>query len=215
MFELDRVIFIPASHPPHKSGADITSFDQRIQMVRLAIQDNAFFDVSDLENRRPGKSYSIDTVASFRRRISGKGELFFLVGQDAFLDIQTWKNWERLLSMCHFVVMTRPGYGNREPAEILPAPLAGVYRYDAQEEAFRGSTGHAVFFRGVTFLDISSSDIRQRAAQGRSFRYLVPDKVSAYIHQSGLYRACGTKTFMQQERHHIRRSGPGSSGTAR
>ncbi len=185
MLRLDRICFMPAARPPLKQSADMVSFEDRFRMVELAIAGNDAFEASDLENRRPGLSYTIDTV---RELLQEKGpNLYNIIGQDAFADIRKWKHWDILLASCHFVVMTRPGYnaGALEPA--LPSGFAGRYRYDASEDAFLGPEGKAILFRDVTFLDISSTDIRNRLRNGQSVRYLLPDAVRTYIAEAKLY----------------------------
>jgi nicotinate-nucleotide adenylyltransferase len=189
IFELNRIIFVPASRPPHKIEADITSFYHREQMVRLAIEGNPSFSFADVENQREGKSYSVRTIEYFLDKYLKQLELYFIVGQDAFHAIQTWKEWEKLLILCNFVVMTRPGYENRGLQGILPDDFAARFGYDAERKGWTGPTGHSIFFREVTFLDISSSNIRKRAREGLSISYLVPDQVRRYIVKNQLYKA--------------------------
>lgn len=188
LFRLDRVIFIPASRPPHKPDRDITAFYLRGQMVKLAIEDNPAFFFSDEENRREGKSYSVETVESVLGCQDKNLELYFIVGQDAFHAVRTWKEWERLFGLCHFVVMTRPGYENRRLDSILTPDFAVRFRYEPDSDGFRGPTGHFIYFRAVTFLDIASSGIRRRVGEGRSIAYLTPDSVRRYIINEGLYQ---------------------------
>ena len=116
-----------------------------------------------------------------------KLELYFILGQDAFHAIRTWKDWERLLLMCHFAVMTRPGYMHRGLEEILTPEFASRFAYDEGVRGFRGPTGHLICFREVTFLDIASSNIRKRAKEGKDIRYLVTDEVRRYIVKNSLY----------------------------
>ncbi|HQA82003.1 MAG TPA: nicotinate-nucleotide adenylyltransferase [Syntrophales bacterium] len=187
LFGLDRVVFIPASVPPHKSDVGITAFSHRERMVRLAIEGNPYFFFSGVENEREGKSYSVETIAHFQNKY-GKGlEIYFIVGQDAFQAIKTWKEWERLLKMCHFVVMTRPGYEKKDLQAILPPSFADNFSYRKEDQGFHGPAGYAVYFREVTFLDISSSRIRHLAGQGRSVSYLVPGAVNRYLLEQRLY----------------------------
>ena len=188
LLHLDRVVFIPAALPPHKTARVITPFEHRSQMVRLAIAGNDQFSFSDVENLRPGKSYSIDTVRYFLDSRDKSLELFFITGQDAFDAITTWREWEKLLSLCHFAVMTRPGYDNKGLTHILPAELAARFVYDEQNEIYKDPQGCSVYFRKTTFLDISSSDIRERIQEGQSIRYLMPDNVIRYIASTGLYK---------------------------
>jgi nicotinate-nucleotide adenylyltransferase len=187
-FNLNRIILTPASKPPHKIEADITTFYHREQMVRLAIEGNPSFSFSDVENQQKDKSYSVHTIEYFLEKYLKQLELYFIVGQDAFHAIQTWREWEKLLLLCNFVVMTRPGYENKGLKGILPSRFASQFLYDADQKGFRGPTGHTLFFREVTFLDISSSNIRQRIKEGKSITYLVPDAVRHYISKNNLYK---------------------------
>ena len=157
-------------------------------MIRLAVAGNPHFECCVLEQTRPGKSFSVETVTSFREVYPGDLDLYFIVGQDAFQAIQTWKDWERLLGLCHFIVMTRPGYEQKDLRGILPASLSESYLYDGSQCGFRGISGHVIYFREVTLLDISSSLIRNRAARGFSITYLIPASVERYILDQTLYR---------------------------
>jgi len=188
IFDLNRIIFVPASKPPHKIHGDITSFHHREQMITLAIEGNPVFSFSDVEKRRENTSYSVETVEYILKKYMENLELYFILGQDAFHAIQTWKEWEKLLLLCNFVVMTRPGYENKGLKGILPASFASGFTYDDHKKGFRGPTGHVIFFREVTFLDISSSDIRQRVKQGKSIKFLVPESIRHYIAKNSLYK---------------------------
>jgi nicotinate-nucleotide adenylyltransferase len=188
LLNLDRVIFIPAANPPHKTGRVITPFEHRLQMVKLAIAGNNSFSVSDVESSRQGKSYSIDTVRYFLDSRDKNLELYFITGQDAFDAITTWREWETLLGLCHFAVMTRPGYKNGRLENILPRELASTYVYAEGRDGFIHPGGKGVFFRKTTFLDISASDIRDSVQQGQSIQYLTPDAVIHYVGANNLYQ---------------------------
>jgi len=189
LFDLNRIIFVPASRPPHKINAAITPFYHREQMIRLAIEGNPTFSFSDVENRRTGTSYSVETVEYLLDKYRLENlELYFILGQDAFHAIRTWKDWERLLLLCHFTVMTRPGYVNQGLEAILSPEFASRFTYDEGLKGYRGPTGQAIYFREVTFLDIASSNIRKRAREGKTINYLVTDAVRHYIVKNGLYR---------------------------
>ena len=200
LFDLNRIIFVPAARPPHKSNDTITSFCHREQMIRLAIEGNPAFTFSDVENRREKISYSVETVQHLldQHRLENI-ELYFIIGQDAFHAIRTWKEWERLLLMCHFAVMTRPGYMRRELEEILTPEFASRFTYDEDVRGFRGPTGHMIFFREVTFLDIASSNIRERAKEGKDIHYLVTDEVRRYIADNGLYRNDDSRSLRDRQ----------------
>jgi nicotinate-nucleotide adenylyltransferase len=188
IFDLNRVIFVPSSRPPHKLEAAITSFYHREQMIRLAIDGNVSFSFSDVENLRAGKSYSVETVEYILNKYMEDLELYFIVGQDAFHAVTTWKSWEKLLLLCNFAVMTRPGYENKGLDKILPKDFAARFTYDKESDSYKGPSGHIIYFRSVTFLDISSSRIREKVKAGQSVRYLMPDPVRHYIAKNSLYK---------------------------
>jgi nicotinate-nucleotide adenylyltransferase len=187
-FRLDRIVFIPSATPPLKHGPGITAYEHRERMVRFAVEGNPAFAFSDIENRREGRSYTVDTIGYFRETFGKELEIFFIMGQDAFDDIQRWKSWKRLLSLCHFVIMTRPGWHKGTLRRALPPGEAARFRYDRKARAYRGPRGNHLFFTCVTPLDIESSNIRQRVTSGRSIRYLVPEAVREYIERQGLYK---------------------------
>ncbi|MCK9273668.1 MAG: nicotinate-nucleotide adenylyltransferase [Syntrophales bacterium] len=187
MFGLKQVVFIPALHQPLKAGQTILPFHHRENMINCAITDNQFFSISDLENRRNGYSYSIDTVNYFKNRGMSGDMYYFILGEDAFKDITQWKQWEMLLTSCSFIIMSRPGYTIEKLIDILPSDFASTFTYEHEQEGYKGIGNNYIYFRQLTQLDISSTDIRQRLAQGLSIRYLVPDTVSNYIHANKLY----------------------------
>jgi len=188
IFHLNRIIFMPSSRPPHKLEAEITSFYHREQMIRKAIEGNVNFSFSDVENLRTGKSYSVETVEYILNKYMENLELFFIVGQDAFQAITTWKEWEKLLLLCNFAVMTRPGYEIQTLSKILPEGFAAQFAYEKEIDGYKGPTGHVIYFRHTTFLDISSSRMRQMVKEGKSLRYLTPDNVRQYIIKNSLYQ---------------------------
>jgi nicotinate-nucleotide adenylyltransferase len=192
IFGLNRIVFVPASRPPHKLDGTITPFHHREQMIKLAIEDNPAFSFSDAEHRREGASYSVETVESIidTYRLENL-ELYFILGQDAFHAIRTWKDWERLILLCNFAVMTRPGYTNQGLETILTPQFASRFIYDKDKLGFRGPTGYMLYFREVTFLDISSSNIRKRAGEGKAVNYLVSDTVRHYLIKNSLYKQRG------------------------
>ena len=160
---LDRVLFIPAGLRPHKMRHDVIDGRHRLAMARLAIRGHAAFEASDLELHRPGPSYTVDTLEALRRRWGRRAQFFFLSGADTLQELRLWKDLDRVLALCTFVVATRPGY---------PLPLRR-----------RGFTGLP-----MTPLAISASDIRRRVTEGRSIRYLLPDAVARYIARHRPYR---------------------------
>ena len=176
-FDLEKVVFVPSARPPHKAALPHSPPPDRLRMVEQAISGNRFFEVSGLELARSGLSYTIDTLRELHR-VHGEGtELFFVTGADAIMEILTWKSSESLLSEAVFIAATRPGYPLEKLREFLP------------EKNSRGASALGrVYSMEVPALAISSTDIRERAASGRPFRYLVPDAVWEYIVGNGLYR---------------------------
>jgi nicotinate-nucleotide adenylyltransferase len=188
-FQLDRVLFIPAAAPPHKDVAGEVSFEQRLAMVKLAVQDYPGFEVSDLEIRRQGKSYSVDTLEILKREDPG-GELFFIIGLDSYRDIASWKDFGRIFSLCQLVVTARPGVEVSDPLAPLPVAMHSDFCYDETSKKIRHKSGHYVFFLSKTRLDISSTRIRELLNAGQSVNHLIPPAVSDYIKKHQLY--CST-----------------------
>ena len=170
-FRLDKVVFVPSAHPPHKLDKVITSPAHRYMMTVLATMSNPHFEVSSVEIDRPGPSYAVDTVAAFRRDYPNDTALYFITGADAILEMLGWKDSTTLLSMCDFVAATRPGYF------IADSKIAEIF----------GDNASKVHFFEVPALAISSTDIRARVRQGRPVRYLLPDIVISYVERAGLY----------------------------
>lgn len=184
---LDEVVFMPAATPPHKAVAGEISFRHRLAMIEAAIADNPHFRVSDLEARRQGKSFSVDTLELLRQADPG-GERYFIVGLDSFRDIASWKAYTRLFALAHLVVTARPGVELPDPLAALPVAVRSDFCYDDQLKKMRHASGNTVIFLEETRLDISSTQIRRKVASGMSIRYLVPPVVADYIASHGLYR---------------------------
>ena len=187
-FQLDQVIFIPASHPPHKKKEGLLPAPLRAEMVRLAVSDNPRFSFSEIELERPGKSYSLDTIEHFRHHFGPQTHLYFILGLDAFLEISTWKEYAALFGLCHFVVMTRPGFEKYFIREYLPVELDGDFCYDTQQGGYAHVSGFFIYPREITALDISSTRIREYLGAGRSVKYLLSPLVEAFIHKQKLYQ---------------------------
>jgi nicotinate-nucleotide adenylyltransferase len=171
---LDKVIFVPAGQPWLKAGTPVSSVNDRVEMLRLAIARQKAFVLSTLEAERPGPSYSVDTMETLRRQSGSDSVLFFLLGSDALMDIAKWKEPRRLIQICQLVAFARPGFG-------LPT-------MDALEAAVPGLTERVVFVE-VPQVNIRATDIRSRIAEGRSIKRLVPRAVERYILEHGLYNA--------------------------
>ncbi|ACM18974.1 nicotinate/nicotinamide mononucleotide adenylyltransferase [Geotalea daltonii FRC-32] len=184
--DLERVMFVPAASPPHKLLAGELSFEVRYEMVRLAIADNPFFTISDIEGKRGGTSYSIHTLQELHLAYPAD-EFFFIIGSDSFLDIGSWKEYAAIFNLCNIVVVSRPGAVADPLDKALPVAIADRFCYHAAEKRLTHSSGHSVYSIAGTLLDISSSEIRTLTRQGRSIRYLLPATVEQYIKEQRIY----------------------------
>ena len=191
---LDEILFIPAAVPPHKAPREAAPFVDRLAMVKAAIADHPAFRVSDLEARRQGKSFSVDTL-EILRQADPTGERYFIIGLDSYRDIATWKDYTRIFELANLVVTARPGVDLAEPLAALPVAVQGDFCYDDQLKNLRHRSGNAVIFLEETRLDISSTLIRRKVAAGESIRYLVSPAVAAYIRAHGLYQGAEKGTF--------------------
>jgi nicotinate-nucleotide adenylyltransferase len=185
-FDLGQIMFIPAATPPHKPLAGELSFAVRSEMVRLAIADNPAFAISDMEEKRGGKSFSIDTLKGLHREFP-HDEFFFIVGSDSFLDIGSWREYAAIFNLCNIVVVERPGADATRLDVVLPVAIAHEFCYYEAENRLGHRSGYSVYSLAGTLLDISSSNIRKLARLGRSIRYLVPDAVEHYIKEQRIY----------------------------
>jgi len=159
-FKLEKIYFIPAAVPPHKNERIEVSPAHRLEMVRLAIEDNPAFSVSDVELSRVGKSYSIETIIYLQNRYPD-AELFFVVGMDSFLEVTTWKRYQDLFSLCHFVVLNRPGSSRCRLRDLRPPEFwANFHVGDTPNRWTHGPSGLSTYFLEKPLIDISSSEPR-------------------------------------------------------
>ncbi len=182
---LEKVYLIPSASPPHKTTDPITSFEHRLNMARMAIADSPFLDTLDLEGKRPGLSYSIETLKELHKMFSSP-ELFFLLGTDAFFEIETWKEYRKLFSYAHFVVIQRAGHEEEEFTPFLTKIHEDIAK-TKDPNVYTTTLGMTIMIIYSTFLEISSTQIREMVAAEKSIRFLVPESVRKYIMQKGLY----------------------------
>jgi len=187
---LENVYLIPAALPPHKDRRPLTAFEQRLAMIRMAAQESPILEAQDLEGHRQGLSYSIETLKEFRRLFKSDLELFFILGMDAFLEIETWKEYQRLFDYAHFVIINRPGVQS-ETLESFLLTLDVGFKREGKGNTFIVPSGNILIYKEVPHMDISSTNIRERVASGKSIRFLVTGAVRAYIMEKGLYRIHG------------------------
>jgi nicotinate-nucleotide adenylyltransferase len=170
-FNLEKVIFVPCGVPAHKKPYEVTPAEHRYAMVLLATANNPYFEVSRIEIDREGPSYAIDTVVAFRQLYGEDASIYFITGADAVLEILAWKETDKLIRLCKFIAVTRPGYDLSKISEVLGEEYAS-----------------AIEILQIPGMDISSTAIRQRVRNGEPIRYLVPEMVYHYIMQHKLYR---------------------------
>lgn len=185
-FGLERVLFMPAATPPHKALAGELPYGERAAMVALAIQGNPAFSLCDIEGRRGGTSWLIDTLRQLKEQYPAD-DLHFIMGSDSFADIGRWREYGEYFSLVSLVVAERPGMSTRQLAAALPADLGALLAWDETGRCLTHPRGTSVSFYRGTLLEISSSAIRRLVASGRSISYLVPDPVARFIHEKGLY----------------------------
>ena len=161
----DKVVFIPANKSPNKKV--FTAKENRVDMLELAVEGNPNFEISDLEIRRGGISYTIDTLRAYKEQISKKDdELFYLIGSDSLLDLKNWREPKEIINVCQVLVAIRPGF---RPSDI-PSWLI-----------------HGIQFANIPRFEISSSNIRKRWVENKTIRYMVTLPVWEYINQHNLY----------------------------
>ena len=172
---LDEVWFVPAGRPPHKQHHAVTPFRHRAEMLRLATAGHAAFRVNELENERPGLSYTVDTLDELKK-IQPGAEWFLLVGSDTLAELHEWHDPAGIVRRARLLVMARGGERVLSAEELraaLKLPETERVSLDVVE---------------APRVEISSRDLRRRAAEGRSLRYLVPRAVECYVEEKGLYR---------------------------
>jgi nicotinate-nucleotide adenylyltransferase len=198
--DLDRVLFIPTGDPPHKDFGSLAPARHREAMVRLAIEGEPSFGLSDVELRRQGKSYSIDTIRALQAEMGPASELFFMIGLDAFLDLPSWKEADILLRTCRFVVVSRPRVSFRQLATM---PLFPPVDQDKLNALDQGATprlsipvpgGERLTLLHLPPCHVSASEIRQRIREHRNVSDMLPLPVQSYIIQHCLYSEDADRT---------------------
>lgn len=159
---LEKIIFIPTYLPPHKTDVKITPARHRYNMVRLAIAGNKRFEASNIEIKRKGRSYSVETLRQVRRRYGNSAEIFFITGSDSMQELDKWKDLRGILRLCSFVVVKRPGFAIKNISTSFI-----ILNIDAK--------------------DISATDIRNRRERGQSISKMVPKKIVDYVKKNKLY----------------------------
>lgn len=188
-FGLSRVLFIPSYIPPHKQTTDIASPEDRFAMVKLALRSHPQMMASSLEIEAREKSYSIITLNKLKALYADAG-LFFILGIDAFLEIETWKSYREVLEQCRFIVISRPGFDLAAAPKALPSEYADTVGECSGSGPVAEETlvRWRIFLVPIKALDVSSTEIRRRVRAGRPIRGLVPNPVEEYIRKKRLYQ---------------------------
>ncbi len=170
--KLDRVLFVPAGWPPHKPLRHLSSIQQRVEMVELAISSNSHFALSRIDIERPGPSYTVETLDLLHRQMGPGTELYFIMGLDSLADLPTWHAPERIIQLAYLVVVDRPRYDVdmdllRQTLPDIEARLISLH---------------------IPGMNISSTDIQRRVRENKPIKYQVPEAIEEYIYSNGLYR---------------------------
>ena len=171
---LDQVIFMPAMVQPFKLNTRITGGGHRFAMLQEAVAGNPFFSVSRMELDKQEISYTINTLIDCRGEFGTDSELYFIIGTDAFLNLENWYAAEDLLEGFSFIIGTRPGYKEQELKDLV--------------ERLKNQYGTKIIEIHNSEVEISSTDIKNRVREGKSIKYLVPEGVEEYIFRNGLYQ---------------------------
>ena len=187
---LEKILFIPSYIPPHKDSEEIASPSHRLRMVELALRPHSHFVASSIEVDAQEKSYSVITLGKIKK-LYPNTQVFFILGIDAFLEIDTWKNYDKVLEQCFFAVISRPGFRLKEAKRTLKE-IPGKDICELSESEILDDDkllSYRIFLLQIDALDIASTDIRKRVKRGESIQTMVPDEVEAYIKENNLYQS--------------------------
>jgi nicotinate-nucleotide adenylyltransferase len=194
MLSLDKVYFIPAAAAPHKKTAHSTPSSHRLEMLRLAVSDNPCFEVCDYELGKDAPSYTVETLRHLKKT-NPDSEYYFMVGNELFREIETWKEWRDLFNLSNFAVITRPGYPDTDEVRI-PLALKNDFSYYKEKDNvifYKEKNSGLIAISKIRGLEISSTEIRRNVKSGRSIKYLVPPSVEEYILRNNIYRREGSR----------------------
>ena len=191
VLNLDEIWFIPAALPPHKPGhwdnRNISGFAHRFAMLERTVEQNEAFVVSDIESKRSAPSYSIDTIKILVELKGRQADFSFIIGIDAFIEIDTWRQYKELPSLVNFIVISRPGYPTARIGEIILNNYPD-YTFDHSRNTWCSSDRRGTFtLLHMQPVPVSSTEIREKVRKGENISGMVPDAVEDYIKKSGLY----------------------------
>lgn len=198
---LDRVLLLPSRVPPHRPLQPSASPFHRFAMAALAVNGIEGVEACDIELVAPGTSYTASTLERFHESGTQASQIFFILGADAFAEIETWNRYPRVLDMANFVVVSRPGYDSHRIVESLPA-LAGRFSTTAPARASVASDTRILILQAGT-PDVSSTEIRRRLRAGEPVAGLVTEAVERHIRQHRLYVGDGSSTLIHTAADHL------------
>ena len=189
LFEIEKVVFIPAQVAPHKLGRQVTPPLHRYAMLVLATQNDPQLMISTFELDAPDRRYTVDTLSHFVSELGDTSELFFIMGGDSWSEITTWREWQRLLGMVNHIVVTRPGHDLAGP-ESVSDKVIDLRSRQLDPTLIDESSGNRIYLTDVVFNDVSSTMIRSCAREGRlnELTQFVSEPVAQYIVKYGIYR---------------------------
>lgn len=173
---LNKILWVLTPFPPHKQGKPITPLSHRLEMLEKAITDNASFELCRVDIDRPPPHYAVDTMCILRQQFP-HAEMFYLMGGDSLQQLPTWKRPSEFIHLCDALAVMRRPYDH--------------VNLDSLENMLPGITKKTIFVN-APLLDISGADLRQRVAEGRPFRYYLPDPVYRIVLKQNLYKDCST-----------------------
>lgn len=189
ILDLDKVVFIPSSIHPIKNKKNIADAKYRLKMLELATRDTEEFEVSDVEMKRPGPSFTIDTLKHFKNNYKNY-RMYFVLGTENLAKIDTWEDYKELFKYADFAVIRRPGFNFKNIRDILPRSLAKEFTFSGKKDGktvYKHTSGNDLIFFQIKGIRISSTTLRKSVKNGKSIKYFVPDSVNKYILKNKLY----------------------------
>jgi len=183
---LTKLFLIPAATPPHKHHSPVSAFHHRFEMAKIAVDGSQHIEVLDIEAKREGPSYSVDTLRELKSFLGTQSDLYFIMGLEGFFEIHTWKEYRSLFQLAHFVVVDRKGFQYQDIFPYLKGLQIGFSITNEANKVILFS-GKWLLHKVPTRMDISSTQIRNLVNRGMSIRYLVPDRVMNYVLEHRLY----------------------------
>lgn len=172
-FNLDKVLFVPTGMPPHKDINNVTDPFHRLNMVKCAIGSNPYFEAVDIEVKREGYTFAVDTLKQLNSLYSTKAQFYYIIGADVVMDLLTWRNPEEVFRLTEFIAVMRPGFSNEE--------------FDSQIKYLKEKYNIKLTTFQAPLIEISSTGIRDLITKKQSIKYMVPECVEDYICKNNLY----------------------------